>query len=88
MGGHTAHAHGTAPAFTLFWSGAGRTLILASPPAAAAYCLWIWSRKEKPSPSWMIFFAITTNLLVLLTLPTLISAYLQVIARMNQLGSH
>lgn len=85
---HTTNAHGTAPAFTLFWTGGAPWLLVALPLAAAAYCLWIWSRKDRPSPSWMIYFAITTNLLVLLMLPTLISAYLQVIAMLNQLGSH
>jgi peroxiredoxin len=62
-------------------------ILIVLPVFAATYCLWIWSRKADRLPSWVVFFAATTSILVLLTLMTLIAAYQPVINVMNELDS-
>ena len=78
--------HGQAlPAFTLFCVKL-QPVMIALPIMAAAYCLWIWFRKAERLPSWVGFFAATMSVLVLVTLPTLIAAYLPLIKAVNHEG--
>ena len=81
---HAAHGHAL-PGFTVFCVGLRQGMIVL-PSLAAAYCLWIWSRKADRLPSWVVFFATTTSVLVLVTLPTLIAAYLPLIDVVNNLA--
>jgi hypothetical protein len=80
--------HGEAlPAFTTFCVGL-RPVLIVLPVMAAVYCLWIWFRKTERLPSWVGFFAATMSALVLVTLPTLIAAYLPLIKAVNQFASN
>ena len=79
--------HGDAlPAFTAFCIGL-RPALVVLPILAAAYCLWILFRKAERLPSWVTFFATTMSVLVLVTLPTLIAAYLPLVNSINHLAS-
>jgi hypothetical protein len=81
-----AVAHGgSAPQFTLLCVGL-RPGLIALPILAAAYCLWVMFRKADKLPSWMPFFATTMSVLVLITLPTLVAAYLPLVSSINQLA--
>jgi hypothetical protein len=81
-------AHGQAlPAFTALCVTL-RPLTIALPILAAAYCLWIWFRKADRLSSWVVFFATTMSILVLVTLPTLIAALLPLIKVANNLASN
>jgi len=72
------------PAFTRMVAGCGS--FLAVPPLLAlVYCLYFWLRKSHAKRSWMGFFASTTAVLILITLPTMIAVLLPVIDFMNQL---
>jgi hypothetical protein len=83
-----AVGHGQAlPAFTVFCVGV-RPVLIILPMLAAAYCLWILSRKAERLPSWVTFFATTMSVLVLVTLPTLIAAYLPLVSSINHLASN
>jgi hypothetical protein len=75
------------PAFTTFCV-ALRPVLIVLPVMAAVYCLWIWFRKTERLPSWVGFFAATMSALVLVTLPTLIAAYLPLIKAVNQFASN
>ena len=80
-------AHGQQlPAFTVLCIGL-RPVMIVLPVFATAYCLWVWFRKADRLPSWMVFFAATTSVLVLITVPTLIAAYLPLIAGFDHLAS-
>jgi hypothetical protein len=79
-------AHGKSlPGFTVFCVGL-RPMMIVLPILAAAYCLWVWLRKADRLPSWVVFFAATTSVLVLVTLQTLIAAYLPLIDVVNNLA--
>jgi hypothetical protein len=79
--------HGEAlPAFTMFCVGL-RPVLVVLPILAAAYYLWILFRKAERLPSWVTFFATTMSVLVLVTLPTLIAAYLPLVSSINHLAS-
>jgi len=75
------------PAFTTFWIGL-RPVMIVLPVLATAYCLWIWLRKADRLPSWIGYFATIMSVLVLVTLPTLIAAYLPLIKQLNHLIGH
>jgi FtsH-binding integral membrane protein len=60
-----------------------RPLLIILPILALAYCLWVWFRKADRVPSWLGFFAATMGVLVVVTLPTMIAAYLPLLAAMN-----
>jgi len=80
--------HGQAlPAFTLFCVKL-QPVTITLPILAAAYCLWIWFRKADRLPSWVVFFATTMSILVLVTLPTLIAALLPLISVADRLASN
>jgi len=70
--------HGVMPAFSRLCIGL-RPVMVILPVLAAAYCLWIWFRRAERLPSWVTFFAATMSLLVLITLPTLVAAYLPLV---------
>jgi hypothetical protein len=76
-----AHGHAL-PGFTLFCL-ALRPVFIALPILAAVYCLWVCFHKADRLPSWIVFFASTMSVLVLLALPTLIAAYLPLINAVN-----
>jgi len=79
MAGHALAAHGqTLPGFTTFCIGL-RPVLIVLPILGAAYCLWVWFRGASRLPSWVVFFATTTGVLVLVTLPTLVAAYLPLV---------
>jgi hypothetical protein len=61
---------------------------LAVPPLLAlVYCLYVWLRKSHAKTSWMGFFAITTALVILITLPIILAILLPVIDFMNSNSS-
>ena len=72
------------PAFSRLVMGCGSFLYV-PPLLAAAYCIYVWIRKSRPTSSWMGFFATTVAILVLLTLLTVFAGLLPVIAFLNQL---
>ena len=78
---------GALPQFTAFFIAGLRPVTIAMPLLAAAYCLWIWFRKADRLPSWVVFFATTMSILVLVTLPTLIAALLPLINVADHLAS-
>jgi hypothetical protein len=80
---HTAQGR-QLPEFTRLCVGL-RPLMTVLPILAAAYCLWVWFRKTDRLPSWVVFFAMTMSVLVLVTLPVLIAAYLPLINVANHL---
>ena len=74
------------PAFTRLIVSCGD--YLAVPPLLALiYCGYVWMRKANVRSSWTGFFATTTAVLILITLPTLFAVLLPVIAFMQQLVS-
>jgi hypothetical protein len=82
-----AVAHGGAlPGFTMLCVGL-RPVLIVLPILAAAYCLWIMFRKAERLPSWVTFFATTMSVLVLVTLPTLVAAYLPLVSSINHLAT-
>lgn len=85
LASHSGH-DGQLPMFTLLCVNL-RPVVIVLPVIAAAYCLWIWFRKAERLPSWISFFASTISLLVLVTLPTLIAAYLPMFNTINKLAS-
>ena len=85
------HLAGTArvahlPGFTTLCISLEPVLVIL-PVLAATYCLWVWFRKSDRVPSWLGFFATTMSALVLVTLPSLIAAYLPVLAAMNNFAT-
>jgi hypothetical protein len=84
LASHTGHG-GQLPDFTRFCIGL-RPGLMVLPILAAVYCLWIWFRRADKLPSWVNFFAASTGVLVLVTLPTLIAAYLPLIAAVNDMA--
>jgi hypothetical protein len=74
------------PFFTLFCVKL-RPVTIGLPILAAVYCIWVLFRKAERLPSWVTFFATTMNVLVLVTLPTLVAAYLPLINAVNHLAS-
>ncbi|MBI4325539.1 MAG: hypothetical protein HY674_09775 [Chloroflexi bacterium] len=62
-----------------------RPIMFVLPTLAAAYCLCIWFRKEHRPLSWTGFFAVLTGVLVLVTLPAVIAAYLPLYDVLNHL---
>lgn len=74
------------PAFTQFCIGL-RPLFVVLPIMVAAYCLYVWIRKtdllQRP---WMPFFAATMGCLVVVTLPTMMAAWLPVIQFIGVIG--
>jgi hypothetical protein len=81
-----AHAKAL-PGFTTLCIGL-RPVLIVLPVMAVVYCLWIWFRKAERVPSWIVFFAATTSILVLVTLPTLIAAFLPLMNVYQQLASN
>jgi len=80
-------AHGGAlPGFTTLCVEL-RPVLVVLPILAAAYCLGILVLKAERSPSWVPFFATTMSVLVLVTLPTLVAAYLPLVSSINGLAS-
>jgi hypothetical protein len=73
------------PAFTRLVTGLGRSFLAVPPLLALVYCLYVWVRKSHPKSSWIGFFASTTAVLILITLPTIIAVLLPVIDFMNRL---
>jgi|SRR6185369_15318629 len=74
------------PAFTNFCISL-RPIVIALPIAAAMYCIWVWFRKADKVPSWIGFFAATTGVLVLVTLPAVVAAYLPLLSAVSNLAS-
>jgi hypothetical protein len=63
-----------------------RPIMIVLPIVAAAYCLWIWFRKPDKLPSWTGFFAVLTGVLLLVTLPAVVAAYLPLYDSLNHLA--
>jgi hypothetical protein len=63
-----------------------RPVVVVLPILAAAYCVWVWFRKADKVPSWVGFFAATMGMLVLVTLPAMVAAYLPLLSAVNQLA--
>ena len=62
-----------------------RPMIIVLPIVATIYCLWVWFRKAERLPPWTGFFAVLMGVLVLVTLPAVIAAYLPLYDSLNQL---
>jgi hypothetical protein len=76
----TPHGHAVAlPAFTAFLVSL-RPLILLLPLLAAAYYFFAMFRKSERKPSWVAFFATSMSVALLVMLPTLVAAYLPLVA--------
>ena len=80
------HANLPLPGFTILCISL-RPVVIALPMIAAVYCVWVWIRKADRVPSWTGFFAAMVGVLVFVTLPTMIAAYLPVLAAVNHLTS-
>jgi len=63
-----------------------RPLLVVLPILAAAYCIYVWVRKTDERRSWVGFFAATMCALVLVTLPTMVAAYLPLIESLSRLA--
>ena len=87
MLGLTIHIdeHSPLPGFTRLCMGL-RPVLIVLPIIAAAYCIYVWIRKSQGGRSWVNFFAATMCVLVLVTLPTCVAAYLPLIASMERLA--
>lgn len=83
---HVRRADPALPGFTRLCISL-RPLVIALPILAAIYCVWVLFRKSDRVPSWIGFFAATTGLLVLVTLPALVAAYLPLLNAINNLAS-
>ena len=70
------------PAFTRLVTGC-RSFLGVPPLLALVYCVYVRLRKSQAKSSWMGFFAGTTAVLILITLPTIIAVLLPVIEFMN-----
>ena len=66
------------PAFSQFCVSLRPTLVVL-PAMAAAYCLYVWTRRGEAQPHWIGFFAVTTAVMVLLLHVTFIAAWLPVV---------
>ena len=64
-----------------------RPIMIALPIVAAAYCLRVWFRKADRLLSWTGFFAVLMGVLVLVTLPAVVAAYLPLYDSLNHLAS-
>lgn len=73
------------PDFTLLCF-ALRPVLIVLPILAAAYCLGILFLKAERLPSWVPFFATTMSVLVLVTLPALVAAYLPLLRAVQSFG--
>jgi hypothetical protein len=62
-----------------------RSVLVVLPVLAAAYCVWVWLRKADRVPSWVGFFAAAMGVLVMVTLPAMVAAYLPLVSALNQL---
>jgi len=60
-----------------------RPLVAVLPVLAAGYCVWVWFRKSDRVPSWVGFFAAAMGVLVLVTLPAMVAAYLPLLDALN-----
>ena len=74
------------PAFTVLCI-SFQPVVVVLPILAAVYCIWVWCRKPDRVPSWVGFFAVTTSLLVLLTIPSMFAAYLPLLSAVNNLAA-
>ena len=63
------------PAFTQLCVN-GRPTLLVLPGLAALYCGYVWLRRGEERPRWIDFFAVTTTLLLLLTIVAFLAAWL------------
>jgi hypothetical protein len=73
------------PGFTQL-SVALRPVMVVLPLVAAVYCLWVWLRKSDKLPSWIGFFAVAMGVLVLMTLPAVVAAYLPLYDSVRQIA--
>ena len=71
------------PAFTRLVVGCGLRFLAVPPLLALVYCMYVRLRRSHPKSSWIGFFAITTALLILITLPVILAILLPVIDFMN-----
>ena len=77
-------AGGDLPAFTELCFNL-RPVVVVLPILAAAYCVWVWFRKAERVPSWVGFFAAAMGVLVVVTLPAMVAAYLPLLDVVNRL---
>ena len=75
------------PAFTRLCMGLGPALLLGMTVVAAAYCVWVWTRKVDNRSTWVGFLATAVASLGLLMLPTLVAIYLPLVDALNHLAS-
>lgn len=84
-----AHAlHGKSmPAFTLL-AVRCEPFLLVPPLLAAAYCMFVWTRKYSGRNSWVGFFATTIAVLFILTLFALVAILLPIMSFMSYSASN
>ena len=73
--GHIYPASVKLPAFTQLCVNS-RSALLVLPGLAAMYCLYVLVRRAENQPRWVGFFAVTTMLLLLLTIVTFLAAWI------------
>ena len=56
-----------------------RSLLLALPLLAVAYCVFVWVRKSDGHKSWVAFFATTMYTLVLLSFPVALTGWIMLV---------
>ena len=74
------------PGFTRLCLGL-RPVLSVLPVLAAAYCVYVWARKNDGRLPWIGFFAAATGALVLVMLPAFIAVYLPLLDSINRLAS-
>jgi len=72
------------PAFTRLFVGL-RSFLTVPPLLALVYCVYVWMQKSHAKNSWMGFFASTTAVLILFTIPILLAVLLPVIDFMHNI---
>ena len=78
--------YGALPALTRMMMGLGNFMFV-PPLLAVIYCLHVWFRKSSVKSSWVGFFAVTTAVLIFITLPKLIAVVLPLIDLLNHLSA-
>jgi hypothetical protein len=85
MASHVGGASPNLPQFTQFCRASLRPVAMVLSVVAALYCVWVAFRKADRVPSWVGFFATMMGLLVLVTMPALLAAYLPVVSVLDRL---
>jgi purine-cytosine permease-like protein len=76
------------PLFTNLCARVGPVVMAGLAILAAAYCLYVWTRKTESHATWVSFLAATMSALVLMLLPILGALYLPLIEFANRTTLH